>query len=270
MRRRRAAGAEVVRRRRPGPLPKWCCQMRLTITRAVSGFFGSRQPVGQLQPAAAGVRREGLPAEDRQEPPPDDRPAGVRVAALVELGVVRFPFPRGVGGRDRGFVGPDVSPGRGHGASRLPKRGQIEARARGDRPGDPVAARRVQVRDPAGDGHRPVDRALPGDGHPAPRPGVKVHRPGRLFHGLPGDGPTGGVDEDRRPVGPAAPGHQPRGLLGGRLELGQRPRPVGHVEQVPRAVALGEPGEVPGPAAVLRLADLQFHPGRVPAVVPLR
>ena len=34
------------------PRPKWWCQMRLTITRAVSGFCARAEPLGQRPPAA--------------------------------------------------------------------------------------------------------------------------------------------------------------------------------------------------------------------------
>ena len=37
------------------PRPKWCCQSRLTITRAVSGLSGRRDPLRQRQPPAGAV-----------------------------------------------------------------------------------------------------------------------------------------------------------------------------------------------------------------------
>ena len=47
---------------RTRPVPNRWCQTRLTITRAVSGFSADGDPLGQLQPAAAGgcERRPGV------------------------------------------------------------------------------------------------------------------------------------------------------------------------------------------------------------------
>ena len=44
------------------PRPKWCCQSRLTITRAVSGWSGRVSHARQRRPAAGRARRRQRPA----------------------------------------------------------------------------------------------------------------------------------------------------------------------------------------------------------------
>ena len=80
------------------PAPKWCCQMRLTMTRAVRWDRGPGEPVRELQPAAGLLRRrDGLAAEDLEEAPRHDFAGAVRIAAFVERDVVRLPLDDGVG-----------------------------------------------------------------------------------------------------------------------------------------------------------------------------
>ncbi len=83
---RAAPGASAARRGRRSrsawrtmPRPKWCCQRRLTITRAVSGLSGSATQLRQRQPAAGAARRRRL----------DRRPASAcrRRARLREAGL---------------------------------------------------------------------------------------------------------------------------------------------------------------------------------------
>ena len=63
---RAARDASAVRRGRPKfdgvatiPRPKWCCQIRLTMTRAVSGWSGRVSQSRQLEPSAASATAMG-------------------------------------------------------------------------------------------------------------------------------------------------------------------------------------------------------------------
>ena len=56
------------------PRPKWCCQIRLTITRAVSGLSALAIALGQLEPAAAVLER----CSDRRP-----APSGTAAATLA-------------------------------------------------------------------------------------------------------------------------------------------------------------------------------------------
>ena len=47
------------------PRPKWCCQSRLTITRAVSGWSGRGQPLRQVEPRSSAS--SAAPASDARE-----------------------------------------------------------------------------------------------------------------------------------------------------------------------------------------------------------
>ena len=70
------------------PRPKWCCQIRLTITRAVSGWSGRVSQSRQLEPSAAPGRhrRRGLAGQEREprHAARDDRPGAARLAPALE------------------------------------------------------------------------------------------------------------------------------------------------------------------------------------------
>ena len=92
------------------PAPKWCFQMRLTSTRAVSGWSGCVEPAGERQPPAGLLRarpgrrrprtascRRSAP---RARPGPTSRPGLQRIAAAVDVGRRRLAaVPQGLDAR---------------------------------------------------------------------------------------------------------------------------------------------------------------------------
>ena len=142
------------------PWPKCHRQTRLTITRAVSGWSGSRQPVGQLQPAAPVRRQRRLRRRRRGRP-------GTAAATT---------WP------GRQVVAADAGPAT---SADLRPRSRPSRTAAPGRPSPARPARRSQLLQPAGPSHgrrrlRPVS-ALSRSLQPArPRPVVVGLRARRL------------------------------------------------------------------------------------------
>ena len=84
-------------------VPKWYCQIRLTMTRAVSGWPGRvSHRASSSRPLVPGARDSGGSASRKANsgtPVGDDRPGVPRLAPSLERDVDRLPFHNGVRGR---------------------------------------------------------------------------------------------------------------------------------------------------------------------------
>ena len=80
-------------------LPKWCCQMRLTITRAVRALAGPLgEPAGELEPAA-GVFGDGqgrAVIEALRHAARDELAEVMRVSTFLDLHIGRLALTDGI------------------------------------------------------------------------------------------------------------------------------------------------------------------------------